>query len=225
MSIPKPVLLCILDGWGHREESEHNAIAIANTPHWDAIWRDYPHSLLQASEAHVGLPEGQMGNSEVGHMTIGAGRTILQDLPRINQAIETGALAENPQLLAFIAKLKHSGGACHLMGLLSDGGVHAHQQHILALAQIISDAGIQVYLHAFLDGRDTAPKSAARYVEKALEAIAPTPNITLATLCGRYFAMDRDQRWERVERAYKMLMAAHGARVEDAIAHIRATTT
>ncbi len=228
MSTPKPVLLCILDGWGYREAAEHNAIAAAQTPNWDALWRDYPHSLLQASEAHVGLPSGQMGNSEVGHMTIGAGRRILQDLPRIDDAIESGALAKNPQILAYIAKLKASGGACHLLGLLSDGGVHAHQRHLLTLAKTVAEAGVQVYLHAVLDGRDTAPNSAITYVSAALEAIKDEPNIQLATLCGRYFAMDRDKRWDRVAKAYNLLTSAQGEPANDALAHLEAayaTTT
>jgi 2,3-bisphosphoglycerate-independent phosphoglycerate mutase len=220
MNTPKPVILCILDGWGHREEAEHNAIAAAATPNWDALWRDYPHSLLQASESHVGLPSGQMGNSEVGHMTIGAGRRILQDLPRIDDAIESGELAKNPQLLDYIAKLKTSGGACHLLGLLSDGGVHAHQRHLLALAKTVAAAGVQVHVHAFLDGRDTPPNSATTYVKDALDAIKDAPNIQLSTLCGRYFAMDRDKRWDRVEKAYNLLVDAKGERADDALSQL-----
>src|SRR5689334_1721885 len=138
---PRPVVLLVLDGWGHREEREHNAIAQAHTPHWDKLLTDYPHGLLQASEFDVGLPEGQMGNSEVGHMNIGSGRVVMQDLPRIDQAIRDGSFAKNPALLKFIAALKKSGGTCHLMGLISPGGVHSHINHMIVLANTIAAAG------------------------------------------------------------------------------------
>lgn len=203
---PKPVVLCILDGWGHREETDHNAIAAAHTPNWDCFLRDYPHGLLHASELQVGLPCGQMGNSEVGHMNIGAGRVVMQDLPRIDSAIADGSFATNHHLLHYIAALKTSGGDCHLMGLLSDGGVHSHQHHVQTLALAVADAGINVWIHAFLDGRDVAPRSAARYLEALETAVAHQPRIRIATLCGRYYAMDRDQRWDRVQKAYDLLM-------------------
>lgn len=220
MNSAQPVILCILDGWGYREEPEHNAIAQAHTPSWDALWQQHPHSLLEASEREVGLPCGQMGNSEVGHMTIGAGRVVLQDLPRIDAAIADGSLASNAALGRFIAALKASGGDCHLLGLLSDGGVHAHQAHLLALAKIVAAQGVGVQIHAFLDGRDTPPKSALQAIEYTLEAIAPHPNIHLATLCGRYFAMDRDQRWDRVAKTAALLVDAQGAQAEDALAYV-----
>ena len=156
----KPVVLCILDGWGHRPQPDDNAIEQANIPNWHAMMRECPHALIDASELHVGLPEGQMGNSEVGHMNLGAGRVVMQDLPRIDQAIATGELARNPLLHDFIAKLKQSGGTCHLMGLLSPGGVHSHQAQLVVLAKLVSAAGVPVAFHAFLDGRDTPPSSA-----------------------------------------------------------------
>ena len=205
---PKPVVLCILDGWGHRPQTDHNAVEQAVTPNWHALLRDCPHALIDASELHVGLPEGQMGNSEVGHMNLGAGRVVMQDLPRIDQAIVSGELAQNPQLRDFIARLKQSGGICHLMGLLSPGGVHSHQNHLIALAKIIDAAGVKVALHGFLDGRDTPPSSAKQYVAEVAAAIAGHPGIFFATIGGRYFAMDRDKRWERVELAYDAFFGA-----------------
>ena len=171
---PKPVVLCILDGWGHRDEIADNAVDQAVTPNWHALERDCPQSLVDASELHVGLPDGQMGNSEVGHMNLGAGRVVMQDLPRIDQAIASGELARNPELTRFIDKLKANKGACHLMGLLSPGGVHAHQDHIIAVAKMIDAAGVQVYLHAFLDGRDTPPSSAKHYVAEVVDALKGT---------------------------------------------------
>src|SRR6516225_6554030 len=149
----RPVVLCVLDGWGHRRgPADDNAIMHAHTPNLDRLSHESPVAYLQASELDVGLPKGQMGNSEVGHMNLGAGRVVMQDLPRIDQAIAAGEIARNPEMTAFIAKLKASKGACHLLGLLSPGGVHAHQDHIVAVAKILDSAGIQVYLHAFLDG-------------------------------------------------------------------------
>jgi len=163
-----------------------------------------PHVLIDASELHVGLPQGQMGNSEVGHMNLGAGRVVMQDLPRIDQAIQDQSLRHARPLKEFISKLRESKGACHLMGLLSPGGVHSHQDHILALARYVSEAGIQVYLHAFLDGRDTPPQSAKKYLEH-FDAALPK-NVRWATIGGRFYAMDRDKRWERVERAYDVMV-------------------
>ena len=156
----RPVVLCVLDGWGHRPETEHNAIALAETPVWDRLTANRPYGLLATAGLAVGLPEGQMGNSEVGHMTIGAGRIIQQDLPRINAAVADGSLAHNPALLSLIRRLQESDGRCHLMGLVSPGGVHSHQDHIVALARIVSGAGVPVAIHAFLDGRDVPPRSA-----------------------------------------------------------------
>src|SRR5262249_37818174 len=161
---PKPVVLCILDGWGHAAPGACNAVTLARAPTWQRWMAEAPHALIDASELHVGLPAGQMGNSEVGHMNIGAGRVVMQDLPRIDAALRSGTLVRNPALGAFIAKLKDAKGRCHLMGLLSPGGVHSHQSHMAALARILAAAGIEVAVHAFLDGRDTPPESAREYL-------------------------------------------------------------
>jgi 2,3-bisphosphoglycerate-independent phosphoglycerate mutase len=218
---PRPVVLCVLDGWGHRQECEDNSICQAKTPNWHRFLEHSPHALLQASELFVGLPSGQMGNSEVGHMNLGAGRVVLQDLPRIDEAVASGALAKNPRLLDFIAKLKESGGRAHLMGLLSPGGVHSHQDHLVALAKAVAGTGVPVAIHAFLDGRDTPPKSAAEYLEKFLGDLAGTPGVSVATVSGRYYAMDRDKRWDRVEKAYRALVDAAGESAPDPLAAIR----
>lgn len=204
----KAVVLCILDGWGHRENGPDNAILHAKTPQWDDLMAHSSHTLLEASEFNVGLPEGQMGNSEVGHMNIGAGRVILQDLPRIDQAIAQHTLETFGLLKEFIEKLKGSKGTCHLLGLLSPGGIHSHENHIIALAKILAGQGIPVAFHAFLDGRDTPPQSAETYLTSFLNATKDYPQITLATIGGRYFGMDRDQRWERVQKAYDTIVMA-----------------
>jgi 2,3-bisphosphoglycerate-independent phosphoglycerate mutase len=209
---PRPVVLCILDGWGWREEQENNAIAQAATPHYDRLIETCPHALLETSGASVGLPEGQMGNSEVGHMNIGAGRVVLQDLPRIDQAFRDGAVAGNPALTALIDSVRARGGICHIMGLLSPGGVHAHQDHMAALARILSQAGLPVRIHAFLDGRDTPPRSAGDDLTRFEAAIADLRDTRIATLCGRYYAMDRDRNWERTAQAYAAVAEGRGAR-------------
>ena len=214
---PRPVVLCILDGWGHRAERADNGIEQAKTPNWHRFLASSPHALLQASELFVGLPEGQMGNSEVGHMNIGAGRVVLQDLPRIDRAVTDGSLAKNERLAGFIAALKKSGGTAHLMGLLSPGGVHSHQDHIAALANIIAAAGLPVAIHPFLDGRDTPPRSAKAYLEKFLVATRGHETIRIATVSGRYYAMDRDKRWDRVEKAYRALVEGTGETASDAL--------
>lgn len=199
----KPVVLCVLDGWGYRADSKDNAIAMANLPHWNAMWAECPHALLETGGLSVGLPEGQMGNSEVGHLTIGAGRVVFQDLPKISRAIESGEMAQNPSLLKFIAAMRESKGTCHLMGLVSPGGVHAHQEHILALAKILDENGIPVAVHVFTDGRDVPPQSALEQVKAFVEALPA--GVSIASLSGRYFAMDRDKRWERIETAYRAM--------------------
>lgn len=219
----KPVVLAILDGWGHSETADNNAIAAANTPVWDALLKDYPHGLLNASELHVGLPSGQMGNSEVGHMNIGSGRRVLQDLPRIDEAIASATLEQNQALQDYIAKLKASGGTCHLMGLVSPGGVHSHQAHIAALAKILAAKNIPVHIHAFLDGRDTPPKSAREYVAQLEKQIAGLQNISIATVAGRYYGMDRDKRWDRVQLAYDAMTAGQGEKFANADAAINAS--
>jgi len=223
MSRPKPVILAILDGWGHREPAADNALAAANTPVLNHISRNYPSGLINASELHVGLPEGQMGNSEVGHMNIGSGRVLMQDLPRIDAAIASGELAKNPALLDFIQKTKSGTGVAHLLGLLSPGGVHSHQSHMVALAKILAQHGIKVWGHVFTDGRDTPPKSAQEYVtwvEKEMEGSA-----AIATVCGRYYAMDRDKRWDRVSAAYAMIVGTDRKRPEHSLKAIDAIKT
>ena len=219
----RPVVLCILDGWGYREATADNAIALAQTPVYDQLWAREPHALLQTSGLAVGLPDGQMGNSEVGHQNIGAGRVVLQDLPRIDAAAADGSLVENARLIEFIGTLRASGGACHLMGLLSPGGVHSHQRHMLALASRIADAGVAVWLHCFMDGRDTPPDSGAGYLGEMLAAIAGRDNIRVGTVCGRYYAMDRDQRWERVSKAYDALVEGRGVAAGEAGAAIQSS--
>ncbi len=201
----QPIVLCILDGWGYRENGADNSINNALTPHWDKLWSTCPHSLLEASGEAVGLPRGQMGNSEVGHMNLGAGRVIYQSLPRIDKAIETGTLRSNPHLEEFIHALKVNSKTCHLIGLFSPGGIHAHQQHILELARLITEEGVPVTFHAFLDGRDTPPQSAAIYLEDLQEFCDGHPTATVGTVSGRYYAMDRDNRWERTQQAYEAM--------------------
>jgi len=222
VSARTPTVLCILDGWGQRAETDNNAIMLADTPHWDRMVKQWPTALLECSGEFVGLPDGQMGNSEVGHMNLGAGRVIWQELPRINKAIADGSLTKAEPLASFIAALKRSGGTCHLAGLASPGGVHAHQDHIAALAGVVSRAGIPVRIHAFTDGRDTPPKSAADQIAKLAHDIASLPDVKIATICGRYFAMDRDNRWERIARAYDLIVSGTGVATSDPVASIRA---
>ena len=214
----RPVVLCILDGWGERADSAANAVALANTPNFDRIKASCPFSTLAAHGPAVGLPEGQMGNSEVGHTNIGAGRVVWMDLPRIDNAIEDGSFAANPQLGAFIAALQASGGTAHLAGLASPGGVHAHQRHIAATAQVLAAAGIPVAVHAFLDGRDVPPQSARGQIAE-LEAALPA-GARIATVVGRFYSMDRDKRWDRVSLATEAILHARGPRVESAEAAI-----
>ena len=215
---PRPVVLCILDGWGHASAGACNAVTLAKAPTWHRWMEEVPHGLIDASELSVGLPAGQMGNSEVGHMNIGAGRIVAQDLPRIDVAIEDGSLARRPALLALIDKAKRGQRAAHIMGLLSPGGVHSHQDQIAALVKIVSEAGVPVFVHAFLDGRDTPPKSAKGFVAKFLKDIDGLAGVRLATLSGRYYAMDRDKRWDRVEKCYDAIIDASGRRFDDAFA-------
>jgi 2,3-bisphosphoglycerate-independent phosphoglycerate mutase len=219
---PRPVVLCILDGWGESGSDDHNAIQLANTPVWDGFMRSAPHASIDASELHVGLPEGQMGNSEVGHMNIGAGRVVMQDLPRIDAALASGELARNPRLLSFVDKLRASRGACHLMGLMSPGGVHSHQNHIAALARILDAAGVPVAVHALLDGRDTPPSSARGFMASFLTDTEGCARLRIATVGGRYWGMDRDKRWDRVALAYEALVDGKGETAKNAIAAIDA---
>lgn len=208
MPIPKPVVLCILDGWGLRDDPEGNAPKQARTPHFDAIMQG-PHAQLLTHGRDAGLPTGQMGNSEVGHTNIGAGRVVAMDLGQIDLSIEDGSFPQAPALTRYIADMSASGGTAHLMGVVSDGGVHGHITHILAAAKALTDAGIPVAIHAITDGRDVAPSSALGFLQ-TLEAQKPK-GATIATVIGRYFAMDRDNRWDRVQTAYEAMINAKGA--------------
>ncbi len=214
MSRQKPIVLCILDGWGYRAEKEDNAIEMGNTPVWHKLIQTYPTTMLQTSGLDVGLPAGQMGNSEVGHTNLGAGRIVMQDLPRIDQAIETHALEKNPVLVELINRLKETRGTCHLMGLIGPGGVHASQNHINALARILNEANIEVMLHCFMDGRDTPPDSGYGYLKELEQTLTSLPHVHIATISGRYYAMDRDNRWDRIDLAYKALVNADAPRFE-----------
>jgi 2,3-bisphosphoglycerate-independent phosphoglycerate mutase len=204
-----PVVLTILDGWGYRPDDAHNAIRAADTPVMDALWHAYPHTLIEASGAAVGLPDDQMGNSEVGHLTIGSGRIIRQELVRIGQAVRDGSLSRNSALNALADRLLANGGCLHLVGLCSDGGVHSHVDHLGGLLQWAAARGIKdVCVHVITDGRDTPPSSAPTYVARVEDLIAEAGVGCIATLCGRYWAMDRDHRWERTEKAYRLLSEA-----------------
>ncbi|MEB3320815.1 MAG: 2,3-bisphosphoglycerate-independent phosphoglycerate mutase [Cyanobium sp.] len=204
-----PVVLTILDGWGYRHDDTHNAIRAAETPVMDALWHAYPHTLIQASGAAVGLPDDQMGNSEVGHLTIGAGRIIRQELVRIGQAVRDGTMAANPALNALADRLLRSGGSLHLIGLCSDGGVHSHVEHLGGLLHWAAARGLRnVCVHIITDGRDTAPNSAPGFVNRVESLIAQAGVGRIVTLCGRYWAMDRDNRWDRTEKAYRLLTTA-----------------
>lgn len=201
-----PVVLCILDGWGYRHDDSHNAIRAAQTPVMDALWHAYPHTLIEASGADVGLPDDQMGNSEVGHLTIGAGRIIRQELVRISQAVRDGSIAENAELNALADQLRGSGKTLHLIGLCSDGGVHSHIDHLGGLLQWAKARGLkEVCIHAITDGRDTPPQSAEPFLNTIEAQIEKAGIGRISTLCGRYWAMDRDNRWERTEKAYRLL--------------------
>ncbi|GAB4392107.1 MAG: 2,3-bisphosphoglycerate-independent phosphoglycerate mutase [Gammaproteobacteria bacterium] len=202
----KPIVLIILDGWGYRTEREHNAIAQANTPAWDNWWQTYPHTLIAGSGNAVGLPDGQMGNSEVGHLTIGAGRTLPQDIVRINQAIENGEFASNSVFNDVINHTLATDKALHILGLLSPGGVHSHEQHIFALIKMAATKGLRkIYLHAFLDGRDMPPRSALPSLLQATHLFENLNCGKVASISGRYYAMDRNHNWERTQQVYDML--------------------
>ncbi len=207
-----PTILCILDGWGYRKNKENNAIALGKTPHWDRLIKDPASKLafLTTSGKYVGLPDGQMGNSEVGHMNIGAGRVMLQDLPKINESIKDGSLKENPVLLDLIKTLKENDSDCHIIGLLSKGGVHSHQDHLVSLINIITSNNIKIKIHAFLDGRDTAPKSAIYELSEFLEDLNGNKNVQISTISGRYFGMDRDKRWDRTKRTFDAIVHCKG---------------
>jgi 2,3-bisphosphoglycerate-independent phosphoglycerate mutase len=216
----RPVMLVILDGFGWREATEDNAVRLAKTPNFTGLWQSCPHAFLHTSGRDVGLPDGQMGNSEVGHMNIGAGRVVNQELVRIGDAVADGSIAKAAPLTKFISKLRASRGTCHLLGLVSPGGVHSHQDHAAALAKILHDAGIPTVVHAFTDGRDTPPQSGADDIARLRAALPDSTPIV--TVCGRYFAMDRDRRWDRVAKAYAALADAEGTRFDDPVKAVRA---
>ncbi len=210
MARPKPMLLLILDGWGYREERENNAIAQAKAPNWRRLIADYPHTLVETHGHYVGLPEGQMGNSEVGHMNIGAGRIVYQDLTRIDASVADGSFAKNAALISACSAAKQRSGTLHIFGLLSPGGVHSLEDHIFAMLDLARAQGVvNVVVHAFLDGRDTPPRSAAASIERLQNKCSALGNATIATISGRYYAMDRDKRWDRVKLAYDAIADAH----------------
>ena len=217
----RPVVLCILDGWGWRSEVSENAIALASTPVFDRLMTECPTAFLRTSGMDVGLPNDQMGNSEVGHLNLGAGRVVNQDILRITAAIEDDTLARKAQLAELISKMSHSDGTCHLMGLISPGGVHSHQDQIVALAKILNDAGVKVSIHAFLDGRDTPPQSAANYIKQFSGIIDSLDLVSIATVGGRFYAMDRDNRWDRIAKAYRVIVSAEGDSVKDPLTLIK----
>lgn len=220
----KPVMLMILDGWGVAPASDVNAATLAQTPNLDRYFAEFPHTTLEASGMEVGLPEGQIGNSEVGHLNIGAGRIIYQSLTRITKAIKDGDFFDNEVLCACMDKTKNAGKALHLMGLLSDGGVHSNINHLIALLQMAKTRGLEkVYVHAFLDGRDVPPKSAVGFIKQLQEAIAGMEFGKIATVMGRYYAMDRDNRWDRIEKAYKTLVLGEGNLVADPVQGVEAS--
>ena len=206
----RTLMLCILDGWGEREGGEDNAIYNANTPNWDRLVKNNYTTRLKASDLNVGLPNGQMGNSEVGHMNLGAGRIVLQDLPLINQSIQDNSLERNVVLIKLITKLKTSKGACHLIGLASPGGVHSHQDHLIALAEILNSNNIPIKLHAIMDGRDTAQSGGSEYVADIIKRCSKFLNFSISTVIGRYWAMDRDNNWDRIEQAYNAIAEGDG---------------
>ena len=220
----KPVVLMVLDGYGLSDRTEGNAIAMANTPVMDKLMKEYPFVKGNASGLYVGLPDGQMGNSEVGHMNIGAGRIIYQDLTRITKAIEDGEFYKNEELLAAMENCKKNNSDLHLFGLLSDGGVHSHISHIYGLLEMAKKNGVSnVYVHAFLDGRDTPPASAKGFVETLENKMAEIGVGKVASLSGRYYAMDRDNRWERVGKAYDAMVYGEGNKADNAVDAIRAS--
>lgn len=216
-AVPKPLVLIILDGFGHSDSPEFNAIHAANTPVYDRLRATQPHGLISGSGMDVGLPDGQMGNSEVGHMNLGAGRVVYQDFTRVTKAIRDGEFFANPTICSAVDKAVAAGKAVHILGLLSDGGVHSHQDHLVAMAELAAQRGAEkIYLHAFLDGRDTPPKSAQSSIELLDATFARLGKGRIASVIGRYFAMDRDNRWDRVEQAYRLIV--------DGAAEYRATS-
>ncbi|MCP5463816.1 MAG: 2,3-bisphosphoglycerate-independent phosphoglycerate mutase [Deltaproteobacteria bacterium] len=219
----RPVALIILDGWGHREEIQDNGIALANKPYMDSLFANYPHTLIDGSGPAVGLPEGIMGNSEVGHMNLGAGRVVFTGLSQIYKAIETKEFFTNPALLKAIDHVKSTNGVLHLQGLLSDGAVHSHQDHLYALLQLAKEKGVsQVLVHAFMDGRDTPPEDGVKYLQALEQKFNEIGLGRLASVSGRYYAMDRDQRWERIEKAFRVITGQSGTQsVDNAVDYLK----
>lgn len=206
------MVLIVLDGWGYSESADSNAIYGARKPVWDHLWKDFPHTLIRGSGLEVGLPPDQMGNSEVGHLNLGAGRIVLQEFTRVGAAISSGEFFNNAVLTEAVDRAKKNNGCVHILGLLSTGGVHSHEDHIFAMVQLAAKRGArQVYVHAFTDGRDTAPKSALESIANMEKVLKPLPNARFASLIGRYFAMDRDHRWPRTEAAYRLITEGHAA--------------
>jgi 2,3-bisphosphoglycerate-independent phosphoglycerate mutase len=222
--IKRPLVLTILDGWGYRAETANNAIALARKPTYDKLLREYPNTLIQASDHFVGLPDGQMGNSEVGHMNIGAGRIVQMDITRIDAAIASGEFQKNPTIAQAMKQAREDGRQLHLFGLLSDGGVHSHQEHLYALLRTAREYGLQrVFVHAFMDGRDTAPDSGAGYIAQLEQKMREYGVGKVASVSGRYYAMDRDKRWERERKAFDAMVTgkAEGGARRDAVSHIK----
>jgi 2,3-bisphosphoglycerate-independent phosphoglycerate mutase len=220
----KPVLLVVLDGWGLRAQREANAIALAGTPSMDALVREFPSTQLETSGLSVGLPEGQMGNSEVGHTNLGCGRIVYQDLVRINRAVEDGSFFQNDALVQACRRAKAHGGALHLLGLLSDGGVHSSQEHLAACLELARREGVaRCHVHAFMDGRDTPPRSGAGYMRQLQQRLAQAGYGDVATVHGRYYAMDRDQRWDRVAQAWAAMVRGEGYRAGSGLAAVEAS--
>ena len=212
----RPIVLVILDGWGYSESTEYNAIAAAKKPNWDRLWNSYPHTLIRGSGAEVGLPANQMGNSEVGHLNLGAGRVVYQEYTRVSRSIKTGSFFTNQTLVDAVDLARDNGKAVHILGLLSPGGVHSHEDHIHAMAELAVKRGTErVYMHAFLDGRDTAPKSAAESIRKMEAKFADLGGGCIASIIGRYFAMDRDHRWPRIQQAYDLITLGKGEYTAD----------
>ncbi|MEP6551098.1 MAG: 2,3-bisphosphoglycerate-independent phosphoglycerate mutase, partial [Gemmatimonadales bacterium] len=213
----RPVALIVLDGWGYRPQTEGNAIALANTPTWDSLWSRGSRTLLEASGLRVGLPEGQMGNSEVGHLNLGAGRVVMQDLVRISSAITDGSFYTNPALVGACQQVVRNGGTLQMLGLIGAGGVHAIDTHSFALLDLAKRQGVErVAIHAMLDGRDSLPKSALGYIKELLDYIRKIGSpAKIASVSGRYYAMDRDRRWDRTELAYRAIVLGEGTPVTD----------
>jgi len=221
MSGVRPFVLVILDGWGYNRDDFGNAIAAARTPKLDGLAARWPHTEVAASGEAVGLPSGQQGNSEVGHLTIGAGRLVLQPLPRVTRAIADGSFFENAALCAAMDGARERGTTVHCLGLISPGGVHSHQDHAVALAEMARRRGLRsLWFHAFLDGRDEPPTSAAGFVGRFIHDLAGVGVGTVVSVSGRYFAMDRDRRWDRVERAYEVIVGTGNGTAVDAVAYI-----